>query len=211
LLVTDDDGILTSQGIPYLNVRPLAVERNPVRRGTADNGQAVAIPLQIEDRDGVIVVYDRPGCLWLFGAWFVAGGVLAAYIAFFGSNAGELAAWERALAVLIALGCAAGGIFFIAQAPSTRAMLDPRRNEVVVVTRGLRGTSELRFAFDQIKGVELGTTRDSEGGPMYRVELRLRDGRLVPLQGQHAHGREQLDERASALRRSLGLTTTTAA
>jgi hypothetical protein len=53
--------------------------------------------------------------------------------------------------------------------------------------------------------VDLKQEKDSDGDPMYRVRLWLRDGRAVVLQSTPMHGRDWCSARADAIRRFLGL------
>jgi hypothetical protein len=57
--------------------------------------------VRIEERGNVLIAQATPGCMWLFGLWFLAGGVLAMVMTFAATNVHELAWWEQSFAFLI--------------------------------------------------------------------------------------------------------------
>lgn len=77
--------------------------------------------MRIEERGNTLTVRATPGCMWIFGLWFVAGGVLAMAMTFLASNAHELEWWERLLAFAIGAACAAAGSFVILGMPAIHA------------------------------------------------------------------------------------------
>lgn len=161
--------------------------------------------MRIEQRGDVLIVRATPGCMWIFGLWFVAGGLLAMVMTFAASNAHELAWWERLFAATIGVACAAAGVWVIVGAPAVRAVFDRATGHVVVTTTGLRTRSRVEFACRDVRIVDLKEEKDSNGYPMYQVRVRLRDGRAVVLQSQPVHGRDWCGARADAIRRFLGL------
>jgi hypothetical protein len=161
--------------------------------------------VHIEERGNVLIAQATPGCMWIFGLWFVAGGVLVMVVTFAASNAHELAWWERLLAFVIGVSHAAGGLYVIIGAPAIRAVFDRTSDRAVVTTSGLRGRSRFEFACRDVSIVDLKEEKDSDGDPMYRVCLWLRDGRTILLQSQPMHGREWCAVRADAIRRFLGV------
>jgi len=151
-----------------------------------------------------LVVRDTPGCFWLFGLWFVAGGVLATAMPFVATNAHELAWWERLLSAGLGLGVAGAGVYVLAEAPAIRAEFDRERDRARVVTRGLLRRTELEIRCSDVTLVELREERDSDGDATYLIRLRLRDGRAVPLQSRPMYGRTWAEARAAPLREFFG-------
>jgi hypothetical protein len=166
--------------------------------------------MRIERHGTALLVRDTPGCFWLFGLWFVAGGAFAIALPFIATNAGELAWWERALAALIGLAVLAGGLYVIGEAPAVRAELDPAADRGVVTTRALWRRERAEFRCSDVVFVELKEERDSDGDPLFQLRCRLRDGRVLPLQSRPAYGREAAAARQAQLREFLGMTTASA-
>lgn len=161
--------------------------------------------MRIEERGNILTARATPGCMWIFGFWFVAGGVLAMSMTFLASNAHELAWWERLFAFTIGAACAAAGLIVILGAPAIHAVFDRTSGRAIVTTTGLRSRQRIEFACRDVCVVDLQQEQDSDGDPMYRVRLWLRDGRAILLQSQAMHGREWCAVRAEMIRRFLGI------
>ena len=161
--------------------------------------------VRIKECGNVLIAQATPGCMWLFGLWFLAGGVLAMVMTFAATKLHELAWWERSFAFLIGVACAAAGLFVIVGAPAIRTVFDRSSGRAVVTRRGLRTRSRVEFACKDVSIVDLKEEKDSDGDPMFQVRIWLRDGRTILLQSQPVHGREWCAERADAIRRFLGL------
>ena len=161
--------------------------------------------MRIDERGNVLTARAAPGCIWIFGLWFVAGGVLAMLMTFVATNAHELAWWERLLAFSIGAACAVAGLFVIFGALMVHAVFDRTTNRALVTTTGLRARTRVEFACSDVVLVGLKVEKDGDGDPMYRVQLSLRDGRLILLQSQPTRGRQWCAARAEVIRRFLGL------
>ena len=143
--------------------------------------------------------------MWIFGLWFVAGGVLAMAMTFLASNAHELAWWERLFAFVIGAACASAGLFVILGAPAIHAVFDRTSGRAIVKTMSIRARQRVEFACRDVYVVDLEEEKDSDGDPMFRVRLWLRDGRRIPLQSRPMHGREWHALRAQMIRRFLSI------
>jgi hypothetical protein len=161
--------------------------------------------VRIEERGNVLIAQATPGCVWIFGLWFVAGGALAIVMTFAAYNAHELAWWERLLTLVIGTACTAAGLFVIVGAPAVRAVFDRTSGRAFVTTTGLRTRTRVEFACGDVCVVDLREEKDSDGDPMYQVRIWLRDGRTILLQSQPVHGLAWCAVRADAIRRFLGV------
>lgn len=130
---------------------------------------------------------------------------MAMLMTFIATNAHELAPWERLFVFTIGAACASAGAFVIVGAPAIHAVFDRTSGRAIVTTTGLRGRSRVEFACRDVCVVDLKEEKDSDGDPMYRVRLWLRDGRTVLLQSQPVHGRQWCAVRAEMIRRFLGV------
>jgi len=145
--------------------------------------------MQIVERDELLTVRDRPGCLWLFGLWFVAGGVLALLMPFVAVNRSELPWWGRLLTIGMGLATLCAGLFTIRSHPETTTELDAGRSVGRVTTRGFaRAASTDSFPLADARSLEVVTGRDGDGDPTFRLRLWLAGSRSVWLQANPAYG-----------------------
>ena len=162
--------------------------------------------MRLTERGDRLVVSSTPGCLWLFGLWFVGGGALAVCAAFFATNAHEVSWWARLAALGAGVAALAAGVFVVAQAPAVRTELDRAADRGVVRTRAFgRATRLEEFRCSDVRGLEVYEARDGDGDATFQLRLRLPDGRAVALHGNVFYGREWVEARAAPIRRFLGL------
>ena len=165
--------------------------------------------MNITERDGTLVVRDTPGCLWLFGAWFVAGGAIALPMPFVAVNRAEVPWWAKAIAVGLGIATVSAGLLLIRAFPSTRTEIDSVAGRVRVAKRTpFSATRVEEFALSDVGVLQVLPESDSDGDTHYSLRLLLKDGREVPLHAQPAYGKEWVDARATRIRdylaRSLG-------
>src|SRR5688500_4355530 len=123
--------------------------RPPTSPG-APNGQR-ASRMNVTERDGTLVIRDSPGCLWLFGAWFVAGGAIALAMPFIAVNRAEVPWWAKAIAVGLGVATVSAGIFLIRAYPSTRTEIDRVARRVRVAKRTLFSATRVEeFALSDV-------------------------------------------------------------
>jgi hypothetical protein len=68
-----------------------------------------------------------------------------------------------------------------------------------------RNAMETRFKFSEVRAIDVGKAKDSDGDPMYQARMQLIDGRVLQLQGQPIHGAKRTETVVSDLRRALGI------
>ena len=136
-------------------------------------------------REDDIVFKEYPLWLWLTGTMTTIVALLL-----------PLTFWEHALFLSI-------GLALIAF-PSILSVTVDRGHETLALRyRSLFRTSMQIFRFDEIAGLNI--SEDSEGERMYRVELVLQSGRVIPLQYGFSIGRARKERRARRLRDALAI------
>jgi len=144
--------------------------------------------VQVRRTGGHITLRDRPAPFWALGLFLLAGGVIAVAMPLgLATNAADLEPWQRLVSIVMGLGVTAGALWWLAQSPSTRVDLDLTRRRVRVVRLGLGGREVRHLAFDDIEGVEIEQSTDSDGGAVWRPVVRLRTGSLVRLSELWSH------------------------
>ncbi|HKR10308.1 MAG TPA: hypothetical protein VJS39_14030, partial [Gemmatimonadaceae bacterium] len=64
------------------------------------------------------------------------------------------------------------------------------------------------FKLDEMRAIEIRTSVDTDGDPMYQLRLWLSGSRVIELQSQPSHGRERAEAHAATLRSALALPNT---
>jgi hypothetical protein len=121
-----------------------------------------------------LVLKDSAGCFWMLGLFFVviAGTFIIGLLGAF-HNLNELNELERVGVWFISLGGLAAGIWFIYTNPGTRLDFNKIENVLTIQRRGLMKNEIEKYRLDDIADFKLVESEDSEGDPVYRIELQL--------------------------------------
>lgn len=139
------------------------------------------------------ILNDSAGCLWMLGLFFVviAGtfviGLLGAFY-----NLNELSEIEKAGAWFVSLSGLAAGIWFIYSNPGTRLDFDKKGNLLTIQRRGLMRNEIEKYRLNNIEDVILIESKDTDGDPVYRIELKLKTEKHARLTELWMHNKEGL-------------------
>lgn len=161
--------------------------------------------MRVVDRDGIVAVQDSPGLHWILGLLFlVVGGLcIAGPLGLFHSR--DSLGWlGRSLFMLMGTVGAVTGLWVLCGSPRSTLEVDRRRDRVRLRRRGLRGRQTWTWAIREIAGVQVVESKDSDGDPVFRLEVVARDGAAVPVSVLWTHGREPAEATATRLREALG-------
>lgn len=117
----------------------------------------------------------------VIAAMFFVGGILVASL-LLGAGTGDVpTGWGRVGAWLIACAHIGVGAWYLFVVPRITARLDPS-DRVLTLTRGrIFHRERRRIHVTEILDVLTRVDRDSDGDPVWTLELRLRTGEHVPL------------------------------
>jgi hypothetical protein len=135
-----------------------------------------------------LIIKENPGCLWIFGLFFAALGVLFIYGAFNGFVLfGLETAWAVGLTFLAGLAGIGIGLSAIYKTPIHILEIDRFENEVTLIRWGIFGKRSTVYYFDEIEKFCL-----LENKSKWSFGLELIDGEKVPVTslGQHAEDYE---------------------
>ena len=152
-----------------------------------------------------LTIRSTPGCLWIFGLWFVAGGALAIAMPWIATNRDEISGWARLASVAIGAACAAAGLGIVLHAPALETTVDHPAGRVTHRRRGLLQRREETFPVRDLAGVVVEEGRDGDGDPVFNLLLTRRGGPPLPLLSSEARGREWTAARAGEIATRLGL------
>lgn len=99
-----------------------------------------------------LIIKENPGCLWIFGLFFAALGILFVYGAFNGFVLfGTQIPWAANLTFLLGLAGILVGIWTINNTPISNLEIDKAENRVTLIRWGIFGKRKEFFHFDEIE------------------------------------------------------------
>ena len=161
--------------------------------------------MKIEESPESLILRDQPGCIWGLGVFFLLIGalfVLGPLVLF--SDRAEQPWTVNGLAVVMGLAGVGAGVWVL-RVPLTTITFDRLDRAVTVRSWGLRRERNRRWTFAQVAGFQVVEEKDSEGDPVYRLQMELHGGEMVWLTYVHLHFRDSYDQAAQRARQFLGL------
>jgi len=155
-----------------------------------------------------LVLKDSPGCFWMLGLFFVviAGTFVIGLMGAF-TNLYELNELERSGAWIVSLSGLAAGIWFIYSNPGTRLNFDKSENLLTIQRRGLMRNEIEKYRLDDIADFKLVESKDTDGDPVYRIELQLKSGNKASLTELWINNKEGLQKDIDCIKNFLGILT----
>jgi hypothetical protein len=149
----------------------------------------------IQQTTNHLVLKDSAGCFWMLGLFFVviAGTFVIGLLGAF-HNLNELNELEKAGVWFISLGGLAAGIWFIYSNPGTKLNFDKSENLLTIYRRGLMRNEIEKYSLDNIEDIILIESEDSEGDPVYRIELKLKSEKNASLTELWINNKEGLQK-----------------
>jgi hypothetical protein len=131
--------------------------------------------------------------MWLLGLGFAGGGLLVTAM-LLGNVPGRPTGWALLLVSVIAIAHLATGIWLVVAHPRVTTELhhDGRKLRVLRRWPWFRSARELHI--DEIRSVVVRETTDSDGDPVYRLELVLRTDERLVLQSVALPTRAPIDD-----------------
>ena len=108
------------------------------------------------------------------------------------TNLYELNELERSGAWIVSLSGLAAGIWFIYSNPGTRLNFDKSENLLTIQRRGLMRNEIEKYRLNNIEDVILIESKDTDGDPVYRIELKLKTEKHARLTELWMHNKEGL-------------------
>jgi hypothetical protein len=147
--------------------------------------------MHIRQTENQLVITETPGCVWILASLFLLVGG-----AFVWGALGGFVDWHLhsplllAAALLMGAASVAAGVWLIGRAPVTTIVIDRIDDLVTWTQRGIFGTTEEVFCFDEIDQFRLVSDFDDEGARIWTLGLELFDGRLLTVGSLPSHFEE---------------------
>jgi hypothetical protein len=146
--------------------------------------------MRIVDRDGTLVVQDSPALHWFLGLLFAVAGALFVLEPLWLFTDRARVSWPvRALSVFMGGAGLAAGVWVLNRSPRSTFEVDRRVDRVWIRRRGLNGAETRSWPIQDVEGARLSESMDDENGQVFRVEVVLRHGDVVPISLLWTHGR----------------------
>lgn len=166
--------------------------------------------MHIRENPEKLILQDRPGCIWLLCVLFILlGGLFVLGPLFLFSDRAEQPWYVSAVAIFLGTAALGAGLWQAGRVPLTTITFDRLSRTITVAAWGLAGRSVRHWPFSDAAGLKVAQEQDSEGDPIYRLQLILRSGEAAWLTGVHLHTREPYDQAAGRARVFIGLSQTT--
>ena len=155
-----------------------------------------------------LVLKDSAGCFWMLGLFFVviAGTFVIGLMGVF-TNLYELNELERSGAWIVSLSGLAAGIWFIYSNPGTRLNFDKSENLLTIQRRGLMRNEIEKYRLDDIADFKLVESKDTDGDPVYRIELQLKSENKASLTELWINNKEGLQKDIDCIKNFLRIST----
>lgn len=164
--------------------------------------------MKLKQTEYELTIKEAPGCLWIFGFFFMAVGAAFVYGSLGGfTNYREVPPWQLALALLMGSAGLASGLWIIYRAPVNKVTVDTDRKIIIHERTGITGRTTDYYNLDQVKEFCLIEETDDEGAPIWSLGLTLTDGEVVRISSLASHSesvkRNFLFESNQFLRRQM--------
>lgn len=161
--------------------------------------------MRIAETSARLLIQDSPRSRWVFGGLFAAAGGLAIAAAFgwVASDQSLLPLARLGLGLVGGLAVAAGA-WVSWRAPRLTLVVDRSRRTVTVTHHGLVRHTVEQLPVAAVADVRVTKERERKGDPVYRVELVLHTGSVVPASRPHLRDRAECMQAAERLWNVLG-------
>lgn len=144
--------------------------------------------MKVEETPNEITIKETPGCIWLFGLFFIIISGTFIYGIFGGfSNWHEIPTWQLVLTFFGATAILSCGVWIISNAPITNVSINRLTNTVSMKQYGFFGKRDLFYKFEDIKGFCLIEDKDSEGDLIWTLGMNLENGETVKISSVSLH------------------------
>jgi hypothetical protein len=161
--------------------------------------------VKLRVRNDAVEVDDTPTLFWLHALLFVIiGAIFFAGPIFLFPDADRMRWWLRIVIAVVGALSVSVGTWILLGSPRSRIRADRSQSLLRLDRWGLGRRECFEWPLDQLVAVQLAERRDTDGDPVYRLSLVVRDGRTVPMSELWHYGRERMAEATQQLALATG-------
>jgi hypothetical protein len=144
--------------------------------------------MKVRQTANELTIEETPGCLWLFGLFFVMVSAVFVYGALGGfTNYDRVPGWALAASFFMGAIGISVGVRQIYRAPVTHIIINRQNKTVTHVRRGLSGKEKTVYGYDQVKQFRTVETVDDEGTPIWSFGLEFHGGKIIEISSLPSH------------------------
>lgn len=127
-----------------------------------------------------MILQETPGCLWLFGSFFILVSSVFVYGSLGGfTNYDKVPRWAIAASFFVGAIGISVGVWQIYRAPITIITINQRKKTVTHKRRGVFGSKSDEYGFDQVKHFRVVEDVDNEGDKIWYLGLEFYGGKII--------------------------------
>lgn len=144
--------------------------------------------MKIKQTENELIILETPGCLWIFGLFFISVSGVFVYGALGGfKDYDRVPLWGIAACFLMGVIGISVGVWQIYLAPVTKIIINRRDKTVTHLRRGLFGAEKTIYGFDQVKQFRNIEDKDSEGDPIWYLGMEFYSGKIIEISSMPSH------------------------
>lgn len=144
--------------------------------------------MKSEQNANKLTIREKPGCLWIFGLFFIAIGAIFVYGSLGGfTNHVEVPTYALYLSFFLGAVAVSVGFWVILRAPVTKLLINRLTQTVTLTKIGVNGKKETVYTFEEIKQFRLIEGKDSDGDSIWSLGMELSTGETIKISSLESH------------------------
>jgi hypothetical protein len=161
--------------------------------------------INIKETPEQLVIKDAPGCTWLFSSFFLAiGSIFVLGPLFFNSDRFDQPWYVNLLGITMGAIAVATGLWIIGRTPASTVIFDRLLYRVILRQGWRKERRERSWSWKEVSEVRVKQEKDSDGDPVYRLQLVLRSGEVTWLTQVSSPSRASSDRAVEKIRQFTG-------
>lgn len=138
--------------------------------------------MRLTRTENELLLRDKPGCLWIFGLFFISVSSVFVYGSLGGfTNYDRVPGWAISFSFFMGAIGIAIGVWQISSHPLSKIVINRQTKIIAWSQRGLFKKIDRVFRFEDVREFAVDRGEDSEGDPIWKVELNLTSGETVEI------------------------------
>ncbi len=138
--------------------------------------------MRLRKTENELILRDKPGCLWIFGLFFILVSSVFVYGALGGfTDYDRIPDWAISFSFFMGAIGIAVGVWQISSHPLSKIVINRKAKTVVFTQRGLFKKTNRVFRFEEVQKFAVKEGEDDESNAIWKTELSLTSGETVEI------------------------------